>query len=192
MNFEKMVILILSSIFINNIIFTKIIGLLAFFEETKKIKSAFSIGITTTVIMTFSSSLSWLINKFILIPFNIEDLGTIIYVLIIILIGYCLNNLAHLLKLTHYSPLSDIGIIANSTVLGVVLINIESNLSFFENLTTSIFLGVGYLLALLISAGINERLEETEVPEAFKGIPITMISMGIVAMVFMGFFGIKG
>ena len=192
MNFEKMVILILSSIFINNIIFTKIIGLLAFFEETKKIKSAFSIGITTTVIMTFSSSLSWLINKFILIPFNIEDLGTIIYVLIIILIGYFLNNLAHLLKLTHYSPLSDIGIIANSTVLGVVLINIESNLSFFENLTTSIFLGVGYLLALLISAGINERLEETEVPEAFKGIPITMISMGIVAMVFMGFFGIKG
>ena len=192
MNFEKIVILILSSIFINNIIFTKIIGLLAFFEETKKIKSAFSIGITTTVIMTFSSSLSWLINKFILIPFNIEDLGTIIYVLIIILIGYFLNNLAHLLKLTHYSPLSDIGIIANSTVLGVVLINIESNLSFFENLVTSIFLGVGYLLALLISAGINERLEETEVPEAFKGIPITMISMGIVAMVFMGFFGIKG
>lgn len=192
MNFEKLVILILSSIFINNIIFTKIIGLLAFFEETKKIKSAFSIGITTTIVITFSSVISWIVNKNILIPFNIEPLETILYVIIIIFVGFVLNRIARILKLTHYSPLSDIGIIANSTVLGVILINTQNNLNFIENLLTSLFLGIGYLLALLISAGINERLEETEVPEAFKGIPISMISMGIVAMIFMGFFGIKG
>lgn len=191
MNFEKLIILILSSIFINNIIFTKIIGLLAFFEETKRIKSAFSIGITTTIVITFSSVISWIVNKSLLIPFNIEPLETILYVVIIIFVGFILNKVARILKLTHYSPLSDIGIIANSTVLGVILINTQNNLNFIENLMTSLFLGIGYLLALLISAGINERLEETEVPEAFKGIPISMISMGIVAMIFMGFFGIK-
>lgn len=192
MNFEKLIILILSSIFINNIIFTKIIGLLAFFEETKKIKSAFSIGITTTIVIIFSSVISWIVNKSILSPFNIEPLETIFYVIIIIFVGFVLNRGARILKLTHYSPLSDIGIIANSTVLGVILINTQNNLNFIENLITSLFLGIGYLLALLISAGINERLEETAVPEAFKGIPISLISMGIVAMVFMGFFGIKG
>lgn len=192
MNFEKIIIMILTSVFINNIIFSRIIGLLEFFEETKKVRSAFSIGFSTTIIMTFSSMISWVVHKYVMLPYNLESLGILIHVVIIIAVGYLFNFIFKRYNLIKYSSISGIGIIANSAVLGVVLINMQGNLTFIENLISSFFLGIGYLLALLIVAGIHERLEETQAPEAFKGIPITMISMGIVAMIFMGFFGIKG
>lgn len=192
MNIDKTLIIILSSIFINNIIFGKIIGLLDFFEETKKLKSAISIGITTTIIMTLSSVFSWIIHSYILIPFKIESFEIISYVLIIIFVGLLVKVVAKSLKITLRSATEEIGVIANSAVLGVLLINHQELLSFSVNLISSFAYGIGYLLALLITAGIHERLEETEVPQVFKGIPITMISMGIVAMIFMGFFGIKG
>lgn len=192
MSLDKFVVLILTSIFINNIVFSKIIGLFAFFQECKKMKTAFSIGVSTVIIITISSTMAWFIKRFFVYPFNIKSIETLIYLIIIIFVGYLINVIAHKLKIASYSPLSDFGIIANSSVLGALLINLQNDLNLIETVISAFFLGIGYLLALLITSGINERLEETKAPEAFRGIPILLISMGIVAMVFMGFFGIKG
>lgn len=191
MNWEKIFIIILTAIFINNIIFSRIIGLLAFFEETRKIKSVFIIGISTTIIMTLSSSLTWVTDMYLLKPFGAEYMDIIAYTVIILTSTYLVKLLLSRTRLKEHFKGMDIVVIANSAVLGIILINMQEKFTFTENLISSIASGIGYLMALLISAGINERLEEVDVPEVFRGVPISMAAMGIVAMIFMGFFGIN-
>jgi len=187
---EKILITIVTAVFINNIIFSKIIGLTIFFEESRKIKNAVYIGIITTINLVVSSSLIWYIDRYILKKLGIDSLDLMVYVLIIICISYLTYKIVN--KVTTYSIKGHLGLIINSAVLGIILMNLENNLSFSSNLISSFFSGIGYFLALLIISGINERLSETKVPKFFKGEPISLITMGIIAMIFMGFFGIKG
>ena len=187
---EKILITIVTAVFINNIIFSKIIGLTIFFEESKKIKNAVYIGFITTINLVISSSLIWYVDKYVLKRLAIDSLDLMVYVLIIVFVSYTTYKITK--NIGKYDIKGHVGLIINSAVLGIILMNLENDLSFSSNLISSFFSGIGYFLALLIISGVNERLDETNVPKIFKGEPISLITMGIIAMIFMGFFGIKG
>ena len=187
---EKILITIVTAVFINNIIFSKIIGLTIFFEESKKIKNAVYIGLITTINLVISSGIIWYVDKNILKKLNMDSLDLMIYVLIIVCVSYITYRLTK--NIGNFHIRGHVGLVVNSAVLGVILMNLENDLSFSGNLISSFFSGIGYFLALLIISGINERLNETKVPKFFRGEPLALITMGIIAMIFMGFFGIKG
>ena len=193
MDIGKLIGIIVSSILINNFIFARFLGICPFMGVSKKIESSIGMGMAVTFVMTLASAVTWVVNKFILIPNNLGYLQTIVFILIIaslvqfveMAIEKSSPNLYKTLGV--FLPL----ITTNCAVLGVALINIGEDYNFIESVTNGFAGAVGFTLALVILAGIRERLEYSDVPESFRGIGIAFITAGILAMAFMGFSGIK-
>lgn len=193
MNFGNLFAIIIGSIFINNFIFSKFLGICPFMGVSKKVESSIGMGMAVAFVMSIASAITWLVYRYLLEPFGLGYLQTIAFILIIaslvqfveMAIQKTSPNLYQALGV--FLPL----ITTNCAVLGVALLNIQNGLNFIETVVNGFSVAVGFTLALVLLAGIRERLEYAAVPGPFKGVPIAFISAGLLAMAFMGFSGFQ-
>ncbi|NLM18209.1 MAG: RnfABCDGE type electron transport complex subunit A [Candidatus Riflebacteria bacterium] len=184
--------ILILSIFVENFVFSQILGLCPFIGVSNKFDSAYGMGLAVTFVMFVTGIVTWPLYHLILVPLQLEYLETIAFILVIaalvqfveIVMKKTARNLYQALGV--YLPL----ITTNCAVLGVALINIKRNYSFAEAAVNALGGGLGFLMALLIMAGIRERLELAEIPASMKGAPIAFITGGIMAAAFIGFSGL--
>ena len=192
---------IISMVFINNFVLSKFLGLCPFLGVSRQIKPALSMGLAVIFVMSMSGFITWLVYRFILIPFNLVYLRTIVFILVIASFVQFVEMV--ILKkspvlyraLGIYLPL----ITTNCAILGVAVLNINTffvdgkaqSASFALSLLQSFFAGIGFTLALLLMSGIRERLDSVDVPQALDGIPIAFIVASLMSLAFMGFSGFR-
>jgi len=183
----------IAAIFVQNFVLARFLGLCPYIGVSKKLDSALGMGMAVIFVMTMASTFTWMIQSFILIPLKLEFLQAIAFILTIAslvqLVEMIIQKTAPALykALGVYLPL----ITTNCAVLGVSILNIQSNYGFIEAILNGFFAGVGFTLVLALMAGIRERLEKAEVPHSMKGMPIAMITAGLMALAFLGFAGLK-
>lgn len=181
-----------SAIFVNNIVLTQFLGICPFLGVSKKLESALGMGLAVTFVLSLASAMSWLVQKYILTRFEIEYLQTIAFILVIASLVQFVEMVIRKMSpglhrsLGVYLPL----ITTNCAVLGVAIININVEYNLLHSITNGLANGLGFTLALLLFAGIRERLETADVPEAFKGLPIALIVAGLMSISFLGFSGL--
>ncbi|AYV92188.1 electron transport complex, RnfABCDGE type, A subunit [Fusobacterium necrophorum subsp. funduliforme ATCC 51357] len=185
--------IIISSIFINNIIFAKFLGCCPFMGVSKKIDASLGMGMAVTFVITIASGVTWLVYWFILEPMGLAYLQTIAFILII---ASLVQFVEMAIQKTSPSLYKALGVFlplitTNCAVLGVAIINIQAEYNFIETLVNGFSVAIGFSLALILLAGVRERIEYSAIPKAFQGIPIAFLTASLLAMAFMGFSGMK-
>ena len=190
--FSYLLTLLLTSMVIKNVILSQFLGMCPFLGVSKKTKNAIGMGMTVLVILIISSILSWILYTFVLIPLNLIFLKTITFIITIASLVQLIEIILKRFSPTLYKSLGIFLplITTNCAVLGIALLNIQNNYNFLETLFYSVGAALGFLMVLIIFSGIRERLELTNVPKAFKGLPIALITASIMSVAFMGFVGI--
>jgi len=188
---EELLMLLFAAAIANNFVLYRFIGICPFLGVSRKIKSAFGMGVAVTFVMVISAIITWAINHFLLIPLRLPFLT---YVAFIIVIASLVQLIEMFLKKTHFDLYKAFGIYlplitTNCAILGLVLLNSMNNYNFVESTVFSIGAGVGFIIALMIMSGIRENLEFADIPQAFKGVPIALITAGLLALAFQGFSG---
>jgi len=185
--------LAISAIFVNNFVLARFLGLCPYIGVSKKIDSALGMGMAVIFVMTLASTITWMIQNYLLIPFNIGYLQTIAFILTIAALVQFVEMVIQKMVPTLYKSLGVFLplITTNCAVLGVSIININSEFSFITSILHGVFAGVGFTLVLLMMAGLREKLEQAEVPDSMKGLPISFILAGCMALAFLGFSGFK-
>ena len=187
----NILVIIISAVLLENFIFVKFLGCCPFFGLSDKPSNALGMGCAVAFVMTVSTAITYLIYQNVLVPANLEYLRTIAFILIIAslvqLIEMFLRKYVQALysALGIYLPL----ITTNCAILGCALLVIDNGYGFIESVLYAFFSAVGFTMAIVVFAGVRARLEFADVPKCFKGIPIALITAGIVAMAFSGFQG---
>jgi len=185
-------IIIISTVLVNNFVLVKFLGLCPFMGVSKKTDVAMGMALATTFVLTLSSVLSYLIFTYLLLPFGLEYLKTIAFIVAIAtVVGFtemAIHKTSPVLYqvLGIYLPL----ITTNCAVLGVALLNVGEQNNFIESAFYGFGAAVGFSLALILFAAIRERIEHADVPAPFKGAPIALITAGLMSIAFMGFGGL--
>ena len=182
----------ISMALVNNFILVRFLGLCPFFGVSKKLSSALSMSAAVTFVMVAASAATWLVNNYILIPFGVEYMNIVMYILII---ASLVQIIELFIRRTNYALYNVFGIYlalitTNCAVLGITLINTNEAFSFIESLVAALGAGVGFTLVLAIMSGIRERLELADSPRAMKGLPIAFITATMLGLAFSGFGGI--
>ncbi|MDD4780632.1 MAG: electron transport complex subunit RsxA [Tissierellia bacterium] len=178
---------------VNNIIFSQFLGICPFLGVSKKIDTAAGMGLAVIFVIVLSSLITYLVQIFILKPFEIEYLQTIAFILIIAALVqfvemFLKKSSPGLYKaLGIYLPL----ITTNCAVLGVVLLNIQKDYTFIESMVNAVATPVGFLLAIVLFAGVREKVDSADVPESLKGSPIALVAAGLMSIAFLGFSGLS-
>ncbi|MCL1827049.1 MAG: RnfABCDGE type electron transport complex subunit A [Candidatus Cloacimonetes bacterium] len=186
------------AILVNNFILAKFLGLCPYLGVSKKLDSAFGMGMAVIFVMTLASAITYVLNSLVLVPFELQYLQTIAFILTIASIVQAVEIVLQKLTPELYGQL---GIFlplltTNCAVLGVALLNLEPQnngqlFDFFESTLSGFFNGIGYALVLLLMAGIRERLDRSDVPDSMKGMPIALVVAGCMALAFIGFSGMR-
>lgn len=185
--------IIITAIFINNIVFAQFLGICPFIGVSKRTSSALGMGAAVTFVITLATTVAWLLQHYVLDPLGLQFLQTIVFILVIAflvqLLEIVIKKIAPPLyeSLGVYLPL----ITTNCAVLGVAILVIQKGFNLMEGVVYGFSTAVGFTLALWIFAGIREQLELTATPKILRGVPLALICAGILAMAFMGFSGIK-
>ena len=184
--------IIIGAIFVNNVVLAQFLGICPFLGVSSKVETALGMGAAVTFVMALSSVVVWLIQTCILVPLHIEYMQTIVFILVI---ASLVQMVEIILKKVSPSLYQALGIFrplitTNCAVLGVAILMIQKDLLLLHGVFYSVCAAVGFAPALVIFAGLRERLEFEEVPEAFRGVPIALITASILAMAFMGFSGL--
>lgn len=181
-----------SSALINNVVLSQFMGLCPFLGVSKKIKTASGMGAAVIFVITISSLLAAVIYQYVLVPLNLTYLNTIVFILVIAalvqFVEMVLKKVSPSLykALGVYLPL----ITTNCAVLGVALTNVSKGYNILTSVVNGFATALGFAISIIILAGIRERNEYNDVPESFKGMPITLITAGLMAIAFIGFSGI--
>ncbi|WMJ23309.1 electron transport complex protein RnfA [Paludicola sp. MB14-C6] len=189
---KDMFIILLSAILVENFVLAKFMGICPFIGVSKKMSSAVGMSAAVTFVMVMATALTFPVYKYLLERYDLQYLKTIAFILIIALfvqlVEIILKKYAKSLynALGVYLPL----ITTNCAVLGVTILNIDKELTFGQSIVNALGGGLGFALALVIFAGVRERIEASDLPKAFKGIPATLIAASIVSVSFSGFGGI--
>lgn len=184
--------IIIASIFVNNYVLGQFLGICPTLGVTSKVETAKGMGAAVIFVVTLSSIITWIIQYYILDPLKIGYLQTVVFILVIaslvqtveMIMKKSMPNLYEALGV--YLPL----ITTNCIVLGVAIKNINESYNLLETTINSAAAAVGFLIALVILASIREKIEDNDLPEAFKGGPITLITLGLMSIAFMGFAGL--
>jgi len=193
MTLSGILLLVVSAVFIDNFIFSKFLGCCPFLGVSKNPSTAFGMGCAVIFVMTLSSAVTYCVYTFVLVPFELEYLKTIAFILIIAalvqMIEFFLKSKVPALyeSLGLYLPL----ITTNSAVHGGALLNIKNGYDFITSVIFGCASGVGFTMAILIFAGVRARMQFSNPPPSFKGTPIALITAGLIAMAFMGFSGMS-
>lgn len=189
---REMIIIIISAILVENFVLTKFLGICPFLGVSKNMSSAMGMSGAVVFVMTIASGATWVVNEFLLKRFGIGYLQTIAFILVIAalvqFVEIVLKKMSPPLykSLGIYLPL----ITTNCAVLGVSLLNIGREYNFVQSLVYGCGAGLGFTLALLLFSSIREKLEMCDIPEALKGLPITLIAAALVSLAFFGFQGL--
>ena len=188
---DLLVILIASSL-VNNVVLSQFLGLCPFLGVSKKTNTATGMGVAVIFVITLASAVAGAIFQFILVPFNITYLQTIVFILVIAaLVQFVEMFLKKFIpglyqSLGVYLPL----ITTNCAVLGVALTNVQKNYGILAGVVNGFATAVGFTISSIILAGIREKMEYNDIPESFKGMPIVLITAGLMAIAFCGFSGL--
>ncbi len=184
--------ILISTVFVNNIVMVKILGLCPFMGVSKKLEAAISMGAATTFVLTLASGSSYLIDHFLLAPLHLEYMRTLSFIVIIAgIVQFTEMVIQKTSPILHqvlgiYLPL----ITTNCAVLGIPLLNVQEKHNFVQSLFFGLGGAIGFTLVLVLFAGIRERLDGADVPGIFKGSAIAMITAGLMSLSFMGFAGL--
>jgi len=189
---NEYLLILVSTILGNKFVLVKFLGLCPFMGVSKKMDTAIGMGFATTFVLTLASITSYLINTYLLIPFELEYLRTIAFIVTIAaVVGFTelvVNKTSPVLhqSLGVFLPL----ITTNCAVLGVALLNVGASNSFLQSAVYGFGAAVGFSFVLVLFSGIRERIESADVPKIFQGVPIALITAGLMSMAFMGFIGL--
>lgn len=189
---KELLIIIISSAIVNNVVLSQFLGLCPFLGVSKKVETAAGMGGAIIFVITLSSFITSLIYKFILVPSHFEYLQTIVFILVIAaLVQFVEMFLKKLMPplynaLGVYLPL----ITTNCAVLGVALKNVQKDYGILSSVVNGFATAVGFTIAIVIMAGIREKLEYNDIPEPFKGSAIVLVTAGLMAIAFFGFSGV--
>lgn len=193
MTFGSLIAILISSVLIENYIFSRFLGICPFLGLSEKPSTAFGMGCAVTFVMTLSSIITWGLYHYILVPFNLAYLKTIAFILVIA----CLVQLIEMfLKKSVPALYSALGIYlplitTNCAILGAALLCIQNNYNLLESVIFSFGSAVGWTIAIIIFAGVRARVVFADTPKCFKGTPIALITACLIAMAFAGFQGVE-
>ena len=183
----------LTAILMENFVLVKFMGICPFLGVSKKIKTAVGMGLAVTFVMALASAMTWLVQRFLLEPFHLEYMQTIAFTLVIAaLVQFVEMALMKKMPALYdalgvYLPL----ITTNCAVLGVTLLNQTNGYNFGYSIVYAVGAALGFTLAIVLFAGVRERLEDSDIPEFMKGFPLALISASLISLAFFGFQGMK-
>lgn len=190
--FKTLIVILLSSVLVNNYVLSRFLGICPFLGVSKKFDQAVGMGASVTAVMLVATLATWPIQHFVLDRFGLGYMQTIVFILVIAALVQMLEIL-----LKKFSPALHKGlgvylplITTNCAVLGVAINNITDGYGFIESIVSSLGVGLGFLLAMVLFSGIRSRIDHDEIPSAFRGIAITLIAASFISLAFMGFAGI--
>ncbi|HPE87118.1 MAG: electron transport complex subunit RsxA [Bacteroidales bacterium] len=185
-------IILISAIFVNNIVLAQFLGICPFLGVSKKVETSVGMAGAVLFVMTLATIVTWLLSHYILIPLELDFLQTICFILVI---ASLVQMVEIVLKKASPALYQALGIFlplitTNCAVLGVALLTIQKDLNLGEGVVYAIANAIGFGLALIIFAGIREHLDVMDVPKGMRGVPIALLVAGILALAFMGFSGL--
>lgn len=189
---SEYILIIVGTVWVNNIVLAQFLGLCPFMGVSRKLETAIGMGLATTFVLTLASISSYLVHEFLLEPFGLEYLRTISFILVIAaIVGFTELVVHKTSPLLHnvlgiYLPL----ITTNCAVLGVALLNVQQSNGFLESALYGFGSAIGFTMVLVFFAAMRERLAASDIPDAFQGNAISMITAGLMALAFMGFTGL--
>ena len=189
---KELILILMAGVLVNNYVLQQFLGICPFLGVSKKFDQASGMGIAVTFVMLCATAATWPIYTYALVPLKLAYLQTIVFILVIAaLVQFVEIVLKKFIPALHrslgvYLPL----ITTNCAVLGVTLNNITDGYNFIESMISSLGVGLGFLLAMVLFAGVRSRMENCPSPKCFKGIPITLVAASIVALAFFGFSGV--
>lgn len=192
MEIKALIYILLTGIFVNNYVLQKFLGICPFLGVSKKFDQASGMGIAVTFVMLCATAVTWPIQKYVLDANGLGYLQTIVFILVIAaLVQFVEIALKKFIPALHkslgvYLPL----ITTNCAVLGVAINNITDGFNFLESMFSSLGVGLGFMLAMVLFAGVRSRIENCPSPKAMQGLPITLIAASIVSLAFFGFAGV--
>ena len=188
----QLLVILVSSSLVSNVVLSQFLGLCPFLGVSKKIKTAAGMGVAVIFVITLAAAVSNIIYECVLVKFEITYLQTIVFILVIAaLVQFVEMFLKKFIPLLYqslgvYLPL----ITTNCAVLGIALTNVQKEYNFLFSIVNGFATAVGFTIAIVILAGIREKMEYNDIPESFKGMPIVLITAGLMAIAFCGFSGI--
>lgn len=185
--------IIITAIFINNIVLAQFLGICPFLGVSRQTSSALGMGAAVTFVITLATAVTWCLQTYLLDPLQLQFLQTILFILVIASLVQMLEIVIRKIAPTLYEALGVFLplITTNCAVLGVAILVIQKQFTLLESVVYGVSTSLGFTLALWIFAGIREQLAVTHVPGGMKGVPLALLCAGILAMAFMGFSGIK-
>lgn len=189
---KELLLIAIGSAVVNNVILSQFLGLCPFLGVSKKVETAGGMGVAVIFVITVASFITALINKFILLPLDLAYLQTIVFILVI---AGLVQFVEMFLKKSIPSLYESLGvylplITTNCAVLGVALTNVQKGYSILTSVVNGVGISVGFTIAICILAGIREQMEYNDVPESFQGMPIVLVTSGLMAIAFFGFSGV--
>ncbi len=185
-------VIVISSMLVSNVVLSQFLGICPFLGVSKQVETAAGMGVAVTFVITIACAITWPIQYYILNPLGLGYLQTIAFILIIAaLVQFVEMALKKFIPSLHaslgvYLPL----ITTNCAVLGVAINNITNGYNFIESVVCGLFTAIGFLIAIVILAGIRERIDGNDVPNSFKGTPIVLVTASLMAIAFCGFAGL--
>ncbi len=189
---SEYLLLLVSTVLVNNFVLVKFLGLCPFMGVSSKISTAIGMSFATTFVLTLTSIVSYLVNTYLLMPLGIEYLRTLSFILVIAVVVQFTEMVVHKTSPTLYRLLGIFLplITTNCAVLGLALLNVYENHNFIESVVFGFGAAVGFSLVLVLFASMRERLAAADVPLPFKGAAIAMITAGLMSLTFLGFTGL--
>ena len=189
---KELILILIGSALVNNVVLSQFLGLCPFLGVSKKTKTAASMGAAVIFVIMIASAVTYAVHYMVLVPLGMEYMQTIVFILVIAALVQMIEMMLKKVSPAIYSALGVYLplITTNCAVLGVAITNIQDGSTFAESMMNSLGTSVGFLIAIVIMAGIRERLEGNDIPKAFQGMPIVLITAGLMAIAFCGFSGI--
>lgn len=189
---KELLLIAVGSAFVNNVVLSQFLGICPFLGVSKNVKTASGMGGAVIFVITIASFVTGLIYKFILVPTGFEYLQTIVFILVIAALVQFVEMFLKKMMPPLYNSLGVFLplITTNCAVLGVALTNVQKSYSILEGVVNGVATAFGFFVAIVLMAGIREKIEYNDVPEAFKGTPIVLVTAGLMAIAFFGFSGL--
>lgn len=186
---SKFIYIAIISAFVNNLVLSQSLGISTIIEGSRKIKTSLQLSLGVFVITIFSSIISWPINKYVLEKLNITFLQTIVFLLIMAVLVWAMLALIKKVNFIYYEDNRTLFtmIIVNSAVLGVILTNVQVGYGFLRSLLNAGCGAIGFGIAMIIMAGVREKIQYNDIPRPFEGVPILLVTAGLMSIAFYGF-----
>ena len=187
----NLILIFITTALVNNVVLSQFLGICSFLGVSKQIKTSASLGAAVTFVIGIASAVAYFLYNFVLIPFNLTYLQTIVFILVI---AALVQLVEMFLKKSSPALYQALGIFlplitTNCAVLGVALTNVQNQYNFIESVVSGVGTGLGYTLAIVLLASIRSTIDESSIPAPFRGMPIVLLSAALMAIAFMGFSG---